>query len=237
MVAVLIDQNQSIQAGRYASTEDSIQAQIDQVESQVNALQLQVDEVSNQNFEAQLKQVETQIQPLQDEVTTLQTEIAALQSPRNTPEQKTQIAEKQSRIDQVKPLLDLYQQIYSNLVVLGKPVESDTTSRTPAWTSCSPPSTCTRSLYINLLGSLETIRLARLQNTPNIVQIDPAKVPGSPVRPRTMMNTALAAMVGPAAGSRDRVPGRIPGRCHQNPGGCGAPARPAGAGVRGRDAV
>src|SRR5512139_1487530 len=56
MVAVLIDQNQSIQAGRYASTEESIQAQIDQVESQVNTLQRQVDQVSDQNFEQQLRQ-------------------------------------------------------------------------------------------------------------------------------------------------------------------------------------
>jgi capsular exopolysaccharide synthesis family protein len=53
-----------------------------------------------------------------------------------------------------------------------------------------------QQIYINLLNSLETIRLARLQNTPNIVQIEPASVPDQPIRPRTMMNTVLASVVG-----------------------------------------
>jgi polysaccharide biosynthesis transport protein len=194
LVAVLIEQNQGLQAGRYASTEDSIQAQIDQVESQINGIQLQVDEVSNQDFQEQLKQVETQIQPLQDEVSTLQTEIAALQGSWKQ-EAKTQIAEKQSRIDQIKPLLDLYQQIYSNLVVLGKPVNSDTTKNSRL-EKLQSTLDLYQSLYINLLSSLETVRLARLQNTPNIVQIDPAKAPGNPVRPRPLLNIALAAAVG-----------------------------------------
>jgi polysaccharide biosynthesis transport protein len=195
MVAVLIEQNQGIQSSRYASTEESIQAQIDQVENQVNTLQLQVDEISTQNFEQQLKQVETQIRPLQDEVSALQSEIAALQSPRSTPEQKAQVAEKQARVDQIKPLLDLYQQIYSNLVVLGKPVEADT-ARNTRLDKLQSTLDLYQNLYMNLLSSLETIRLARLQNTPNIVQIDPARVPKSTVRPRILMNTALAAMVG-----------------------------------------
>jgi capsular exopolysaccharide synthesis family protein len=53
-----------------------------------------------------------------------------------------------------------------------------------------------QNLYLNLLNSLETIRLARLQNTPNIVQIEPASIPTAPVRPRPLQNTGLAAAVG-----------------------------------------
>jgi succinoglycan biosynthesis transport protein ExoP len=194
LVKVLIEQNETLQTGRYASTEESIQAQIAQVEKQISNLQLQVDEISTQNFQDQLTEVETQIKPLQEEVSTLQQEIAAL-SPASTPERKTQIAEKQARINQIQPLLSLYQQIYSNLVVLGKPVESSSngSSRLAQLQSTLD---LYQNLYINLLSSLETVRLARLQNTPNIVQIEPASAPGGPIRPRPLMNTALAAAVG-----------------------------------------
>ena len=39
LVDVLIEQNESLQTGRYASTEESIQAQIAQVENQIDGLQ------------------------------------------------------------------------------------------------------------------------------------------------------------------------------------------------------
>ncbi|MCJ7434413.1 MAG: polysaccharide biosynthesis tyrosine autokinase, partial [Anaerolineales bacterium] len=51
-------------------------------------------------------------------------------------------------------------------------------------------------IYINLLNNLEAIRLARLQNTPNVVQIESAVVPARPVRPRPVVNTGLGAVVG-----------------------------------------
>lgn len=194
LIEVLIKHNNTLQAGRYITTEESITAQIAQVESQINKIQSDVDMISTQSFQDQLTEVEAQIRPLQDEVSRLQQEIAAL-SPGRTQLQRTQIAEKESRISQIKPLLDLYQQIYSNLVVLGKPVDlgSETSSRL---TQLQSTLDLYQQLYINLLSSLETIRLARLQNTPNIVQIESATIPQSPVRPRPLMNSALAGMVG-----------------------------------------
>ncbi len=194
LVTVLIEQNESLQTGRYTSTEESIQAQIDQVEEQISGLQSQVDQLSTQNFQDQLKQVESQIKPLQDEVSTLQQDIASL-TPAYTQDRKTQIAEKQARIDQIQPLLNLYQQIYSNLVVLGKPVDAGTNTNSRL-TQLQSTLDLYQNLYINLLSSLETVRLARLQNTPNIVQIEPATVPDEPIRPRPLTNTALAAAVG-----------------------------------------
>ncbi|MCK7500506.1 MAG: polysaccharide biosynthesis tyrosine autokinase [Comamonadaceae bacterium] len=194
LIEVLIKHNNTLQAGRYITTEESIAAQIAQVESQINTIQSAVDQISTQSFQDQLAQVEAQIRPLQDEVSTLQQEIAAV-SPARTQLQRTQIAEKEARISQIKPLLDLYQQIYSNLVVLGKPADlgSDTSTRL---TRLESTLDLYQQLYINLLGSLETIRLARLQNTPNIVQIETAVEPASSVRPRPLMNSALAGMIG-----------------------------------------
>ena len=179
------------------------------MESQISNIQLEVDQISSQNFQDQLKEVSTQIQPLQDEVSTLQQEIAVL-TPAYSQERKTQIAEKQARINQIQPLLTLYQQIYSNLVVLGKPVDaaSNTSSRMAQLQSTLD---LYQNLYTNLLTSLESVRLARLQNTPNIVQIEEASVPGEPIRPRPVTNTALATAVGLDAGGWDRFPDRISG--------------------------
>ena len=52
-----------------------------------------------------------------------------------------------------------------------------------------------RQTYASLLQSYEQVRLAKAQNSSNIVQIEPAAVPIEPVRPRTLMNVAIAGLV------------------------------------------
>ncbi len=47
-----------------------------------------------------------------------------------------------------------------------------------------------------LLQSYESIRLAEAQSTSNIVVVEKAEVPSVPVRPRTLQNTLLGAVVG-----------------------------------------
>ncbi len=53
-----------------------------------------------------------------------------------------------------------------------------------------------RASYSNLLSSYEEIRLAEARSVNNVVVSEPADVPSSPVRPRTLLNTLLAAIVG-----------------------------------------
>jgi capsular exopolysaccharide synthesis family protein len=53
-----------------------------------------------------------------------------------------------------------------------------------------------RQTYSQLLQSYEQIRVAEAQATSNVVQVEPAIVPEEPIRPRVLMNTALAAVVG-----------------------------------------
>ena len=193
LVQVLINQNEIIQAGRYASTEQSIQAQITQIEDQINAIGTQIDSVSAETVQEQQKQVEAQIATLQTEVTQLQNEIQLL-TPPTTTEQQALLSDKEARLSQVQPVLELYQQIYTDLVVLGKPVSSgdDTTQLSQLQTTLQ----LYQQIYLNLLNNLEAIRLARLQNTPNVVQIESAAVPGQPVRPRPVTNVGLGAVVG-----------------------------------------
>ena len=193
LVDKLIEQNETFQAGRFNTAEASLREQITQMETQISGLQTIISQISSQNLKEQIEQLEAQITPLQQEILTLEQEIATL--PDYVTANKVVIAEKQARIDQIKPLLSLYQEIYSNLIVLGEPIRAGN-GDDPQLTQLQSTLDLYQQIYINLLSSLETIRLARLQNTPNIVQIEPAFIPDEPIRPRTLMNTVLASMVG-----------------------------------------
>lgn len=193
LVQVLIDQNEQIQTGRYTLTEQSIQAQITQVEKQISTMGAEIENVSTETVQQQLKQVEAQIATMQAEVTQLQNDIRLL-TPAKTNEQQFLLSEKEGRLNQIQPILLLSQQIYTDLVVLGKPSTSqDDTSRL---SQLQTTMKLYQEIYINLLNNLEAIRLARLQNTPNVVPIESAVVPLSPIRPKPVTNTGLAAVVG-----------------------------------------
>ncbi|MBM3124031.1 MAG: polysaccharide biosynthesis tyrosine autokinase [Chloroflexi bacterium] len=194
LVEVLIDQNEIIQASRYTLTEQSIQAQITQIEAQIAQLGTEIENVSAETVVEQQKQVEGQIASLQAEVNQLQAEIQGL-STATSVDQQISLAEKQARLDQILPVLTLYQQIYTDLVVLGKPVSNsgDTTDRL---SQLQTTLQLYQEIFFNLLNNLEAIRLARLQNTPNVVQIESATVPSNPIRPRPLMNIGLGAALG-----------------------------------------
>jgi succinoglycan biosynthesis transport protein ExoP len=53
-----------------------------------------------------------------------------------------------------------------------------------------------RGSYATLLKSYEDLRLAEAQSASNLIQVAPATPPTDPVRPRTLLNTLLAAIVG-----------------------------------------
>jgi len=193
LIQVLIEQNDIIQSGRYTSTEQSIQAQIKQIEDQIVQIESEIDNVSAETVQQQQKQVEAQIAILTAEVTQLEADVQRLSSPTAAGQQNL-LAEKQERLKQIRPVLTLYQEVYRDLVVLGKPVSAgDGTTHLSQMQSTLE---LYQQIYMNLLNNLEEIRLARLQNTPNVVQIEAAVAPAFPVRPRPLINTGLGAMVG-----------------------------------------
>jgi len=196
LVMVLIDQNEELQAVRYLTSEQNLQSQIDQVQSQITTMQTQINDISEATVQDQLVQVKAQIEPLQTQVTTLETEIADLQKNRYpTEEENAQLAEKEATLAQVKPILTLYQQLYTNLVVLGQPVDTGTNTSTRLQ-QLQTTLSLYQGIYVNLLNSLENVRFARVQNTPNVVQVEPAVASTSPISPRPFQSTALAAAVG-----------------------------------------
>jgi capsular exopolysaccharide synthesis family protein len=192
LVKVLIEQSDSIQTGRYATTEDSVKAQIGQVESQIAGLQTQINQETSQNVQDQTNQVKNQIDILQSQIAQLDADINSL-SIYSNPQASATLSEKKSQQDQLKSMLTLYQDIYSNLIVVGKPSGTSTTDRLA---NLQKTLDLYQQIYLQLLGSLEDVRLARLQNTPNAVQIEAASVPTIPVRPRPLQNLVLGSAIG-----------------------------------------
>ncbi len=196
VVSALIKQNEELEAGRYAASEENLQAQIEQVQSQISTLQSQIDKISNQNLQEQITQAETEIVKLQDSINAIQKEITDLRKIYTT-DAKLQIAEKQTEIDRITSVLDLYQQAYANLVVLGNPGSNngnDATSQRLA--QIRSTLSLYQQIYINLLQNLENVRFTRLQNTQSINQIQAAVVPGGPIRPQPLNSAMLAGVVG-----------------------------------------
>lgn len=114
-VQVLIEQNNKIQASRYAEAEQRLESQITATEEKVSGLRLQLQKSA----------------PDSEEQSRLQAELA------------------------------FYQQ-----------------------------------LYLELLDRLETLRLQKAQNMPNVIQIVPAIPSDKPVWPRTLLNILLASLLG-----------------------------------------
>jgi polysaccharide biosynthesis transport protein len=98
-------------------------------------------------------------------------------------------------MNEIEPLLSLYQQIHSDLIVLGKPSDA-ASSEGARLDQLESILDLYKQLYINLLSSMESLRLTRLQNTPNVIQIEAAAKPAKPVRPRPLESTLLGGVFG-----------------------------------------
>ncbi|MBI3162051.1 MAG: hypothetical protein HYZ23_06060, partial [Chloroflexi bacterium] len=118
MVQALIEQNDEIETGRFKAQSESLQSQIKQVEEQIAFYQTTMDNQSSVTLSEQLAQVQAQMEPLQTEIIQLQKDIAIL-TPARSLTDKTKLVELEGRLSQIQPLVKLYQEIYTNLVVMG----------------------------------------------------------------------------------------------------------------------
>jgi non-specific protein-tyrosine kinase len=179
LVQVLVEQNEVLQAGRYADSETSLIAQISEMEKQINGLQDQLDQAKAAAVQAQISNVQTQIDDLQEEINILE-------------EDSEESAGKTDRLEQLQSLMSSYQDTYTNLVVTGEVQgTNDQIDRLEKSLDLY------QQLYLNRLGSLESVRMARMQNTPNVVQISPPAIVGDkPIRPRPTLNTVLGGIAG-----------------------------------------
>jgi len=203
LVDVFIERNYQIQSERFADSEKSLEAQIEQVDAQIDALQSRSVAASNAETQQTIEKTKLEIERLQVELLALQNEIDVLKFPTRLPgtnltptpsaESRLQLNERELQLKQLQSTYDLYQQIYTNLIVMGQSSDLNTTAEQDQMLSTLA---LYRQIRANLLSSYEGIRLARLNSTSNIVSIEPAVIPGGPVRPQPIRNMALGMVIG-----------------------------------------
>ncbi|GAB4501654.1 MAG: hypothetical protein Fur0035_11970 [Anaerolineales bacterium] len=178
LVQVLIEQNEILQAGRYTDAEASLLVQKTDMEAKIQSIQNELNQANQSALQEQTTNILAKIDETQKELDSL----AA------GPEIST---EKTERIRHLQLLLSDYQEAYNTLIVTGKVV-----GQNDKVTQLEKSYNLYQQLYLNLLSNLESVRMARLQNTPNVVQISQATVADKPVSPRTTLNTALGGLAG-----------------------------------------
>jgi succinoglycan biosynthesis transport protein ExoP len=204
LVNELILQNEQLQNTRYSSEEQSLQAQIAQVKDQISSLQNQIASISAESLTSQQDRVKAEINGLEAQILQVNNEINVLQSnnqngetpaPTFTPEEQSQLQEKQLKLEQLQSSLDFYNSIYLNLSASEISGVTGSTSSDQA-TQLQSALALYQQIYSNYLSSSETIQLAKLQNTPNIVQVEMAVPISNPIRPKPMNMMALGGAVG-----------------------------------------
>ncbi len=220
LVDVLITQNDALQSSRFSSTEESLQLQVSEIEEEIARLRSEIETRAEENQETVFQAAEAQKLELEQRIFQLQAEIAPLQQeiddlipdalpnqlpPPLTSEQRNLLNQKRTELAQKQFVLELAQASYINLalpqsqsdllaagVVQGEEAQSIQQSNLALY----------EQIYATLLSNYEAVRLARLQNTPNVVQVERATPATIPVAPKPIQNTILGAIIGLiAAGS------------------------------------
>jgi len=195
------EQISSLQAEMSQVSEQSLQEQQAEVEEQIATLQSQIEPLENEVEALQPTVIPPTPTPnlvLIDgrvvQMTPVPTAVLDAQAQALYDDAKDTYEGKLSQLELLQSRLDLLQQIYLNLTVFGESeMQGDQSARQNQLQSTLA---LYQQIYSNLLNSYESIRLARLRTTPNLVQIAKANVPSSPVQPQP----ARSAMIGAATG-------------------------------------
>ncbi len=199
IVDALIEQNDELQASRFTASEQSLQAQINQIEGQIETLRSAQVPMEVVDTSARMQALETQIFDLQDQITNLQIELDSDSvtpvteegTAPLTPEQQRIISDKQGQIDLLQLMLEATKQQYFALLFPEQASATQSGER-----EIGANLALYQQIYANLLSNYESVRLARVQSTPNVVQVEQAVVPGKPVSPRLLNNLLLGGAVG-----------------------------------------
>ena len=199
LVQVLIEQNEVIQASRFSASEQSLQTQLKQVENQIASLQQDIAVVSEESLKNQQEEVQKQISDLQAGIIKTQQEISVINANKDpaslSPEENLALQEKKLTLEQLQSTLKFYQGISLNLISAGSKAVT-TGSDSGHLDQMKNTLALYQQIYSNLLSSYESVRLARLSTTPNIVQVEVASVPEKPIRPKPLVNAALGGVIG-----------------------------------------
>ncbi len=211
LVEVLIEYNEALQLSRFASSEQSLELQVSEIEGQLAELESDVEQRSEQSIETQRQEIEQQKLELEQQIFALQGEIARLEQdiddltpdalpnqlpPPLTLDQRNQLNEKRTQLAQKQFQLGLAQETYFRLVLPEDPLTAGESAAGSTQNLDEANLDLYRQLYSSLQSNYEAVRLARLQNTPNVVQVERAAVPTVAVQAGPLRNIILGAVIG-----------------------------------------
>ncbi len=194
LVKIAINHYMDLQVGQYTSVEEDIKLQLNFMQARIFSLQSQILEISKTIVNDQKDQIQSQMTPLQDEVSQLKQDMAQLNPP-TTAQQKTLLAQKQARLDQILPILAAYQEAYSILIVFSKPIGDGSVDENNLLLLNKTLAVYQQN-YIDLTSKLESLQQSHVQGISNVTKIQDAPIPGDPVRPQLLINTFLTTAIG-----------------------------------------
>ncbi len=180
------------------------------MDTKIANLQKQLTQQTEDTYKQQVDEVSHTIANLQNEINTTQQDVVRLDyvvnppalkipgryyyGPTPTVEQQLELTQKQDRLNELKSLLAMYQRIYVDLTYN----QNNDSKNNPNRSIDQIQATLNQyqDIYSNLVANLESIRLARMRSTPNIVQVEKALPNPTPIRPKPIVNMAIGGIFG-----------------------------------------
>ena len=195
LVDILIDQNAKLQTVQFESAERNLQARVDQAEEQIATLESQITSLSTEILQKQIENVQAQMTDVQSQINTIELDMSEVDPYSTSEVDQARLANDQAKIDELDPILALYQQIYTQLVVLGKTTDTGEASSVDL-DRLKTTLQLYQQIYISSINSLETLRLSKAQSTPTVMQVETAAKPTTPISPKPVQSALLAAAIG-----------------------------------------
>lgn len=195
LVEILIAQNEKLQSVQFEVAEKNLQDRVAQAEEQISILEKQITQLSGEVLQSQIENVQKQMADVQAQISNLNADIALIDPESESLEDQEQLAAYQAKLAEIQPILNLYQDIYTQLVVLG---------RTPSSSEITPTDlerlkttlNLYQQIYIASINNLESLKLAKAQSTPTVMQVETAVKPSVPISPKPTKTALLGAAVG-----------------------------------------
>ena len=206
LIDVLIENNEDLQAARFASSEESLQEQIQIIQTQIAELQSAFLEGSEESLDSKLQEVEEQSASLKTQIVELQVEIEEMTfepesairiTPTFDPVMAALLKGKRLELDQLQRMLTLYQNLYFNLLLVDVDRASGASSAQSGNDYQLQASLAMyQQIYANLISNYEAVRLARVENTPTVSLVETAKPGLYQISPHPVRSAILGSVVG-----------------------------------------
>lgn len=195
LVDILIDQNLKLQTVQFESAERNLQARVDQAEDQITTIENQITTLSTEIIQKQIENVQAQITDVQSQINAIKLDMESIDPHSESDIDQVRLVNSQAKIDELSPILALYQEIYTQLVVLGKTPDTASASSTDL-DRLKTTLQLYQQIYISSINSLETLRLSKAQSTPTVMQVETATKPAVPISPKPIQSAVMGAAIG-----------------------------------------